>query len=303
MDKVIITVAVVGNQPTREHHPRLPITPKEIANSAIESYKSGASICHIHARDPETGRPSMKLDLYREVVERIRGETDMLINLTTGSGGRIVFDPELKEKMGDAGQVVSPERRVEHVLELKPELCSLDVGSMSFGRWIFANALDHVETMAKLIKEAGTKPELEVFDTGHVSIARHLIDKGLVERPPLFQLCMGIRWGIPATPENLVAMRSQLPEDAIWFAFGPGRHEFTMVTMAVLMGGHARVGFEDNLHIRRGVLAESNAELVRWAAEMIRLLGKEVATPEDTRKILGLGDRAGRKDEGDSRKG
>lgn len=284
-NKVIITCAVTGSIPTREKHPKLPVNPAEIAKSALEAHRAGAAICHIHVRDPETGLPSMKYELYEEVFHRIREGCDMLINLTTGAGGRISVD---KHGQCDVSRFRTPEERVAHVVKLKPELCSLDVGTLNFGDFIFANPLANVEVMAGEIQKAGVKPELEVFDMGHISIAKHLIAKGLVDPPPLFQLCMGISWGIPATVRNFVAMHENLPEGAVFAGFGIGATEYPMVTQCVLLGGHLRVGMEDNLYISKGVLADSNAELVEKAAEIARLLGKEIASVEETRQILGL---------------
>jgi uncharacterized protein (DUF849 family) len=199
VEKVIVTVALVGGITTREKNPNVPMTPKEIAESAIESYHAGAAICHVHVRDPETHEPSSKFELYQEVVERIREKCDMIVNLSTGFGGRLGYDSGAKGHPWDTLQLKSPEERVEHVVKLKPELCSLDVGTLNFGQRAFVNLVSIVEKMATMIKEVGTKPELEIFDIGNIRIANHLVSKGLVEKPPLFQLCLGIPWGIEAT--------------------------------------------------------------------------------------------------------
>ena len=288
MEKVILTVALIGGITTREKNPNVPMTPKEIAESAIESYHAGAAICHVHVRDPETHEPSSKFELYREVVERIREKCDMVINLSTGFGGRLGYEPGIKGNPWDTLQLKSPEERAEHIIKLKPELCSLDVGTLNFGQRAFVNLVSVVETMAAMIKQAGTKPELEVFDIGHIRIASHLISKGLVEKPPLFQLCLGIPWGIEATVENLVYMRNNLPGDALWYAFGTGSSQFPMAAASVIMGGHIRVGFEDNIYIKKGTLATSNAQLVAKAADIARLMDREVATAEEARQILKL---------------
>jgi len=286
MDKLIITVALIGGITTREKSPYPPMTPQEIATSAIESYHAGASVCHIHVRDPITHQPSMKFELYKEVFDRIRDKGDLVINLSTGSGGRLLYDPA--GNSWNTAELKSPEERVEHVLKLKPELCSLDVGTLNFGPRAFINLVSIVEKMAKMIKEAGTKPELEVFDIGHIRIANHLIRQGLVEKTPLFQLCLGIPWGIEATTENMVYMRNNLPRDVLWYAFAIGPQHFPMAAASITNGGHARVGFEDNLYIQKNVLAKSNAEMVKKVVEIANLLDREVATTQEARRILGL---------------
>jgi len=286
MDKLIITVAIIGGLTTREKSPHPPMTPQEIAESAVESYHAGASVCHIHVRDPKTHQPSMKFELYKEVFDRIRDQCDILINLSTGSGARLLYNPQ--SSTWDTAGLKSPEERVEHVVKLRPALCSLDVGSLNFGSFAFINLVSVVEKMAKMIKEAGTKPELEVFDIGHIRIANHLIRQGLVEKPPLFQLCMGIPWGIEATTENMIYMRNNLPGDALWYAFAIGPQHFPIAAASMINGGHARVGFEDNLYIRKNVLATSNAQMVRKVVEIAELMDREVATPKEARQILGL---------------
>ncbi len=213
---IIITVAVTGSFGDKSKHPNLPVTPKEIAEHAIKANKAGAAIAHIHVRDPKTAAPSMELSLYREVVDRIRDACDMLINLTTGAGARIV--PDDREVVGLAGGTTwsSPEKRTEHIVALKPELCSLDVGSINFGTRVFANIVPHVEKMAEIILEAGVKPELEVFEMGHIEIAKHLIKHDLVKGTPLFQLCMGIPWGISGELKSLLMMKDAIPSGALW---------------------------------------------------------------------------------------
>ena len=287
MDKLIITVAIIGGITTREKTPYPPMTPQEIAESAIESYHAGAAVCHIHVRDPKTHAPSMKFELYKEVYERIREKCDMVINLSTGSGGRLLYDPQ--SNTWNTSELKSPEERVEHVLKLKPELCSLDVGTLNFGPRAFINLVPIVEKMAGLIKEAGVKPELEVFDIGHIRIAKHLIRQGIVAKPPLFQLCLGIPWGIEATTENMVYMRNNLPGETMWYAFAIGAQHFQMAAASMTNGGHARVGFEDNLYIQKNVLAKTNAEMVRKVVEIANLMDREVATAKEAREILGLG--------------
>ena len=287
-NKTIITLAVTGSFGDRSKHPALPVTPEEIAESALDACSAGASVVHIHVRDPETSEPSMSFALYEEAVGRIRESSDMLINLTTGAGARIV--PDDAEPMGLAPGTTwsTPEKRTEHVVKLKPELCSLDVGSMNFGPRVFANPLPHVEEMAARIKNAGVRPELEVFDMGHIEIAKHLIEKGLVEGLPIFQLCLGIRWGMPATSRNMLLMQETLPSDTIWGGFGVGSLSFPMVAQSTLLGGNVRVGFEDNFFLSRGTPAKNNAQLVEKTVAILRTLDKEPASPDEAREILGL---------------
>jgi uncharacterized protein (DUF849 family) len=288
MEKLIITAAIIGSITTREKTPYPPMTPREIAASAVESWQAGAAVVHIHVRDLQTQATSTKFELYREVFERIRDASDVIVNLTTGAGARLRYEPQDAGNPWNTAELKSAEERVEHVLKLKPELCSLDVGTLNFGPRAFVNLVPVVEKMADLIKQTGTKPELEVFDMGHIRIARHLIERGLVDPPPLFQLCLGIPWGIEATFENMLSMRHSLPSDSLWYAFAIGAQHFQMAAASIINGGHARVGFEDNLYIRKGVLAKSNAEMVRKALEIAHLMDREVATPAEARKILHL---------------
>lgn len=287
MDKVIITVAVTGSMPTREQHPLLPITPAEIADAAYECFNEGAAIVHVHVRDPKTGKRSMALELYAEVVERLRAKCPMIINLSTGPGGQLTIGPDNQPIM-EKSYMASPEKRVEHVIKLKPEMCSLDVGSANAPFGIFVNAEPVIDKMAELIKQAGVKPEIEIFDVGHIQIANRLIKMGLVEKNAHFQLCMGTRMGVPATPKQAIHLAESLPLGVTWSIFGVGASQIPMVGMGVLLGGHVRVGFEDNLYIKKGVLAKSNAELVKRAAKIIKALNKEVASVEEAREILSL---------------
>jgi len=288
MEKLIITAAIVGNITTREKNPHVPMTPKEIADSAIESYHAGAAVCHIHVRNPKTHEPSFKFELYQEVFERIREKCGMIINLTTSLGGRLLYNSKATGNPWDTSQLKSPEERVEHVLKLKPELCSLDVGTLNFGPRAFVNLVSVVEKMAAMIKDAGTKPELETFEIGHILFAKYLIHQGLVEKPPLFQLCLGIPWGIEATIENIVHMHNNLPGDALWYALGIGPQHLNVAAISMIMGGHVRVGFEDNIYIRRNVLATSNAQMVRKIVKIAHLIDRKVASDKEARKILGL---------------
>jgi uncharacterized protein (DUF849 family) len=288
-EKTIITCAVTGSITRPEQHPGLPITPRQIADAAIDAAKAGAAIAHIHVRDPETGAPSMALELYREVVDRIRSSaTDLIINLTTGPGGRFIPSEDDPKVAAPGSNLMRPEKRVEHVLALQPEICSLDLNTMWFGSSVVINTPKNVAIMARAIQEAGVKPELEVFDSGDLQLAHDLLERGVLQRPALFQVVLGIRNGFPATPATLLYAQSLLPDDALWAAMGIGRMEFPIVAQACLLGGHVRVGLEDNLYLSKGELAPSNAALVERAATLVELLGRSVATPAEARCILGL---------------
>lgn len=286
---VILTCALTGGAALTGKNAAVPVTPAEIASSAIEAARAGATIVHIHVREPGSGAPSMRYELYEETVDRIRQSgCQTLINLTTGAGAR--FMPSAADPLvpDPASTLTAWQKRVSHITALKPDICSLDVGSMNFGEHVFVNTPADLRAMAAAIRDTGTKPELEVFEIGHIRLAKHLIERGLIVTPPLFQICLGIPWGAPATPETMLAMRDQLPRDAIWAAFGIGPAQFPMVAQAVLFGGHVRVGLEDNLYLRRGVPAPSNAALVEQAVRIVEQLGKSVATPDDARVILNL---------------
>jgi uncharacterized protein (DUF849 family) len=287
--KVMISCAVTGSADTPGRNPGVPVTPKQIADSAIDAAKAGAAIVHIHVRDPKTTRPSMELSLYREVVDRIRASgSNVLINLTTGPGARFVPGDEDPEKPGRGTTMKLPTERVRHVVELKPDICSLDMGSLNMGPHVFINTPAHLEAMAVAIRDAGVLPELEVFETGHLLLAKRMIENGHIKPPGMFQICLGISWGQPATPEAMSYMRTLLPATSPWFAFGISLHQFPMAAQAVLLGGHPRVGLEDNIYLEKGKLAPSNAALVEKAASIIEILGDIVATPADARQILGI---------------
>jgi 3-dehydrocarnitine:acetyl-CoA trimethylamine transferase len=287
--KVIISCAVTGSADTPGRNPAVPVTPQQIAQSAIDAGKAGAAIVHIHVRDPKTTRPSMELALYREVVDRIRASASpVLINLTTGPGARFVPGDEDPERPGRGTTMKHPAERVAHVVELKPDICSLDMGSLNMGSHVFINTPSHLEAMAAAIRDAGVLPELEVFETGHLLLAKRMIENGHIKPPGMFQICLGISWGQPATPEAMSYMRTLLPESSPWFAFGISLHQFPMVAQAVLLGGHPRVGLEDNIYLEKGKLAPSNAALVEKAARIIEILGDSVATPADARQMLGI---------------
>ena len=286
--KVMIACAVTGSADTPGKNPAVPVTPAQIAQSAIDAAKAGAAIVHIHVRDPQTTKPSMDVAHYREVVERIRGSgTDVLINLTTGPGARFAPGAEDPMKAGPATNLKPPAERVKHVVELRPEICSLDMGSMNMGGYVFVNTPSILESMAVAIRDAGIVPELEVFETGHLLLAKRMIETGHIKGPGMFQICLGISWAQPATTEAMTYMRNLLPQGSPWFAFGISLHQFPMVAQTVLLGGHVRVGLEDNIYLGRGQLAPSNAALVEKAVKIIEILGDHVATPAEARKMLG----------------
>lgn len=289
--KTILTCALTGSVTPPKNHPGLPITPEEIANSGLDAAKAGAAVIHIHVRDPETGAPSMEPKYYKEVVDRVRDSgSDVVINLTCGHGARFTPSaPDANDAHGTPA-MQTPEVRMQHVRENKPDICTLDYGSMNFGDFVIINTPEHLKRMAEIAKEEGAKPELEVFDTGHLRLAKKMVADGIIDEPPLFQLCLGIPWGIEQTPEAMMFMRDQLPDGAHWASFGISAGEFPMLAQAALLGGHVRVGMEDNLYLERGVPAPSNAALVEKGVAILQTVGKEPATPAEAREILGLRD-------------
>ena len=289
--EVIITCAVTGGHQNFHKHPDFPITPAQIATACLEARKAGAAVAHIHVRDPATGMPSGEPALYREVVQRIRDAgSDLLINLTTGEGARYMPGEEDPAVGGPGTTLRRPELRLRHIEDLRPDICSLDVGTMNFGDNVFMNTPGHLRIMAANIRELGVRPELEVFEPGHIVLAKQLIKEGLIEQPPMFQLCLGIPYGSPATPEIMTAMRNLLPAGANWAGFGISRHEFPMVAQAVNLGGHVRVGLEDNLYLGPGQFA-SNAQLVDRAVRIVHELGAEIVDPARAAQLLELAPR------------
>ena len=283
---VIITAALTGGADSTGASPHIPITPAQLAAEALAARAAGAAIVHIHVRNSETGKPSREVALYRETVQRIRDAgSDVLINLTTGPGASFApgEDPNINARPKGMG---TPAERVAHVLELKPDICSIDIATMNFGPTAFVNTPAHLAAMAQMIREAGVKPELEVFDLGHAMLAADMVKRGLFEAPPWFQLCLGIAWGAPATTEAMLALKQLVPAGGIWSAFGISRAQFPMVAQAVILGGHVRVGLEDNLYLARGVLAEGNAPLVARARRIVEELGEHAASPAEARTIL-----------------
>jgi len=286
--KTILSVAVTGNQTTVQQHAGLPCTPEQIATACIDSAKAGAAITHIHVRYPD-GRPSMELSHYKEVVDRIRNSgVDVIINLTTGPGQRFVPSVEDPKVAAPGTTLTNPMRRVEHVIALKPEICSLDLNTMWSGSSAVINPPANITIMAQAMKEAGAKPELEVFDSGDIAVAKDLIKKGVLDTPALFQIVTGISYGFECTPQTMMYAKSLLPAGSHWAAFGVGRLAFPSLAQAFLLGGHVRIGLEDAVYLSKGVLAPTNASMAEKAKRIIEELGGELATPKEARQILGL---------------
>lgn len=288
---VIITCAVTGAGDTVGKHPSIPVSPEQVANAALEAADAGAAIVHCHVRDVRTGKGTRGVDLYAEVVERIRQRnSNVVINLTAGMGGDLVVGTgERPMAWGEGTDLVGPEERLAHVKALKPEICTLDCGSLNFGdgNGLVVQTPVQLREQAKLIKSYGVKPEMECFDTGNLWFAKQLVTDGLIEGTPMFQLCMGIPWGAPGDPSTTALMASQVPQGAVWAAFGIGRNQFPMVAQAILLGGHVRVGLEDNLWLSKGVYA-SNGTLTERAVRIVEAMGTKVASPDEARDMLGL---------------
>lgn len=288
--KVILTCALTGAGDTVGKSEHVPVTPRDIAQSAIDSARAGASVVHIHVRDPKTGRGSREVGLYREVVERIRDSgVDIVINTTAGMGGDLYLDPDDPSGFADGTDLVSGVARLPHVEELLPDMCTLDCGSLNFGEGslVYVSTPDMLRAGAKRIQELGVRVEMEIFDTGHLWFANTLVEEGLISDPPLYQLCMGIPYGAPPDPAILAAMVDQLPQGAVWASFALGRLQMPWVAQSILLGGHVRVGLEDNLYLGKGVKA-TNPQLVANARTLIEAMGSTVATPEETRDLLKL---------------
>ena len=286
--KVIITCAITGGHADFAKVPDYPVTPEQIARDCIRARAAGAAIVHVHVRDPQTGAHSGETALFAEVVRRVReAGCDVLVNLTTGWGARYVPSEGNPRVGGPGTNLETPERRMAHVLALKPDICTLDVGTLNFGEQIFVGFPPHLRTMARTAQELRVKPELECFELGHIVLAKSLIAQGLIDAPPMFQLCLGIPNAAPATPEVLALMRSMLPPDANWSAFAIGRRCFEMVGQVVAAGGHVRVGLEDNLYMAPGEFA-TNEKLVARAARIVAEMGAEPATPAEAAATLQL---------------
>ncbi len=293
LPRVLITAAVTGNLTTPEQTPHLPITPTQIADACLEAAEAGAAIAHIHVRDPATGRPSMELALYREVVERIRTRNpELILNLTTGPGGRFAPSKDDPAVAGPGTTLMRPEARVEHIAALRPDICTLDLNTMNSGGQVVINTPENVRRMARVIREAGVKPEIELFDSGDIALLHDLIADGTLDPAPLCSFVIGVRYGFQPSPETVLYARSLLPAGAAFTAIGIGRHVFTTAAQSYLAGGHVRVGIEDGVHISRGVLAPSNAAMVAKVRAIVEALGAEIASATQARELLGLPPRA-----------
>jgi uncharacterized protein (DUF849 family) len=290
--KVILTCAVTGNAPFNRKHVQMPVTPSQIASSCVEAAKAGASIVHIHVRNPETGEGSRDPILFKEVVDRLRSTgIDIVINLTCGLGAVLMPDPNDESRALPESDVLPVEERMAHLKECLPEIASLDIttgnqveGSLEF---VYLNTTRTLRAMAKRFRELSIKPELEVFSAGDVLFGNQLVKEGLIEGTPFFQMVLGVLWGAPASAQTMIYQSSLIAPSSAWAAFGIGREQMPMVAQSALLGGHCRVGLEDNLYLSRGVFA-TNGQLVDRARSILSNIGMEVATPGEARAILGL---------------
>ncbi|MYH57437.1 MAG: 3-keto-5-aminohexanoate cleavage protein [Boseongicola sp. SB0675_bin_26] len=293
--EVFITCAVTGAGSTQDRSPHVPRSPEEIAGAAIDAAKAGAAVVHCHVRDPETGAPARKRELYREVTDRIRSaDVDVVLNLTAGMGGDLIFgSPEEPLPLQDGTDMASAEERVAHIAECRPEICTLDCGTMNFAEadYVMTNTPGMLRAMGGLMTELGVTPEIEAFDTGHLWFSRTLVEEGVLKAPALAQLCMGVPWGAPDDLNTFMAMVNNVPQGWAWSAFSLGRHQMAYVAASVLAGGNVRVGLEDNLWLEKGVLA-TNAQLVERAVRIIENMGARVIGPDEVRSKLGLTKRA-----------
>lgn len=288
--KIMLTCALTGAGDTTGRSEYVPVTPQEIAADAIAAAQAGASVVHVHVRDVATGQGSRDVDLYRQVAEIIAAsDVDPVINMTAGMGGDLVLNPAKPTEHLPGTDLVSGLERLDHVEELRPEVCTIDCGSLNFGEGslVYVSTPDMLRQGAARIRELGVKPEMEIFDTGNLWFANLMVEEGLIAPPPLYQLCMGIPYGAPADVGLLEAMVKMLPDDAQWASFSIGRNQLPWVEHTVRLGGHVRVGLEDNLYLSKGVKA-TNAQLVTAAVDIIENLGHSVATPDEARAILQL---------------
>ncbi len=288
--EVIITCAITGAGDTVGKSDKVPVTPQQVADAAIEAAQAGAAVAHIHVRDPQTGLGSRDVELFREAVELVRAsDTDVIINITAGVGGDWIPDTDDPTKPGPGSDMIGPEERMAHVKALLPEICTLDCGTLNFGgdSNMYLSPPVYLQKMARMCQELGVKPELEVFDLGMAWFASSLVEEGLIDAPPLFQICLGIPWGAPADTNAMMAIRNALPAGSMWAGFGISRMQMPMVAQAMILGGNVRVGLEDNLYLDRGVLA-TNGDLVTRAKEIIERLGGRAISPAEAREKLGL---------------
>ncbi|MEC9079598.1 MAG: 3-keto-5-aminohexanoate cleavage protein [Pseudomonadota bacterium] len=287
---VVVTCAVTGAGDTVDKHPSIPVTPEQIANSAIEAADAGAAIVHLHVRDPETGKGSRDINLFKETVELVRNSgRNVLINLTAGMGGDLVVDDENPEVPAEGTDLISAEERMAHVELLRPDIATLDCGTINFdnANYVYIQTPNMLRAMAARYAEIGVKPEMEVFDLGHLRFANQMVSEGLIKGRPMYQVCLGIPWGAGADSATMTAMVGQLPRDAFWSGFGISRTQMPMAAQAMLLGGTVRVGLEDNLYLEKGVPA-SNAQLVEKAVRIIRDLGGQICDADQARERLGI---------------
>jgi uncharacterized protein (DUF849 family) len=293
--EVFITCAVTGSGATQDRSPHVPRSPRQIADSAIDAARAGAAVVHCHVRDPETGAPSRRLDLYREVTDLIRAsDVDVVLNLTAGMGGDIVFGgTDAPFPLAAGTDMVGAAERVAHIAQCLPEICTLDCGTMNFAEadYVMTNTPGMLRAMGRMMTDLGVKPEIEAFDTGHLWLAKQLVSEGILDSPALVQLCMGVPWGAPDDLNTFMAMVNNVPKDWTFSAFSLGRNQMAYAAAAVLAGGHVRVGLEDNLWLDKGVLA-TNAQLVERAVGIVEGMGARVMTPAEVRAKLGLVKRA-----------
>ena len=288
-DAVFITCAVTGSGDSAGKSPHVPVTPAQIAASALEAHQAGAAIVHLHVRDPHTGKASRDPELFRELYERVREQsTEVIINLTGGMGGDLLFGPDDRPLEFDAGtDFVGPQERIAHITQLRPDIGTLDCGSLNFGESLYGTTPRFLRQMARSYRDSGVRPEVEAFELGHIELARELMKDGLLDSNALFQLCLGIRFGAPATTDAMLTMQRALPPGVVWSAFGVGRMQMPMVAQTVLLGGNPRVGLEDNLYLEKGVLA-TNGQLVERAVRIVESMGARVLPASETRIRLKL---------------
>ena len=285
----ILTCAVTGNQTMREQNPALPVTPAEIARSAVEAARAGASIVHLHARDPSTGRGTTRAELFDEIVARIRDAgSDVILNLSTGEGGRFIPSDDDPKVAAPGSTLMRPELRVAHIERLRPEVCTLDFNTMFSGSSVVINTPRNLEIMAKRVIDAGVVPELEIFDSGDLQLALSFVERGILHGAMMWQIVLGVRYGAMADPQTMLYFASRLPRDAQWTAFGIGRMAFPMLAQSYLLGGHVRIGMEDTVYLDKGVLTPGNAALVEKGVRIVESLGGRVATVSEARAMLGL---------------
>ena len=285
----ILTCAVTGNLTTREQNPALPVTPEEIARSAVDAALAGASIVHLHARDPATGRGTTRAELFDEIVARIRdADCDVILNLSTGEGGRFIPSEDDPKIAAPGSTLMRPELRVAHVERLRPEVCTLDFNTMYSGTAVVINTPRNLEIMAQRVLAAGVVPELEIFDSGDLQLAQSFVERGILHGRLMWQIVLGVRYGAMADSQTMMYFVQRLPRDAQWTAFGIGRQAFPMLAQSFLLGGHVRIGMEDTVYIGKGELAPSNAKLVEKAVGIVESLGGRIATLAEAREMLGL---------------